>query len=70
MSVMDWVGTIGAVWLAVSILLGIAWALVGRQIFRKPVWRDDIYEPVDDATNGVVTNLDKVTERRNRHGGA
>lgn len=41
MNVMDWAGTIGAIWLAVSILLGIAWALVGRRIFRKPPHPND-----------------------------
>lgn len=36
MSFMDWVGTVGAIWLAVSILVGICWALAGKRIFRKP----------------------------------
>lgn len=36
MSVMDWVGTVGAIWLAVSILLAVAWALGGKRIFRTP----------------------------------
>jgi hypothetical protein len=36
MSVMDWVGTVGAIWLAVSILLAVAWWLSGRRVFRKP----------------------------------
>lgn len=35
-SFMDVVGTIGAVWLAVSILLAVAWALGGKRIFRLP----------------------------------
>lgn len=36
MSVMDWVGTAGAIWLAVSILLATGWAVAGKRIFRKP----------------------------------
>lgn len=36
MSVMDWVGTVGAIWLAVSLLVGIFWALAGKRIFRNP----------------------------------
>lgn len=36
MSVMDWVGTVGAIWLAVSILAAIGWALSAKRIFRKP----------------------------------
>lgn len=31
-----WVGAIAAGWFTASILLGIAWATVGRRIFRKP----------------------------------
>lgn len=34
--VLDVVGTIGAIWLAVSILVGLFWVLAGRRIFRKP----------------------------------
>ena len=55
MSVMDVVGTIGAIWLAVSILLGIAWALGGKRIFRQPPpppARGDIYEPIDVVFTG------------------
>lgn len=33
MSFIDWVGTIGAIWLAVSILVAIFWGLVGRRVF-------------------------------------
>ena len=51
-AVLNVVGTIGAIWLAVSILLGIAWALGGRRIFRNPPLPGDIYEPIDDDRNG------------------
>lgn len=36
MSVWDWVGTIGAIWLAVSFVVAIGWVLSGKRIFRKP----------------------------------
>lgn len=60
---MDVVGTIGAIWLAVSILLALAWALGGRKIFRKP--------PVQ-PTAAPVIRLDgkRVDEALRRNGGA
>lgn len=35
-AVLKVVGTIGAIWLAVSILVAVFWGLAGRKIFRKP----------------------------------
>lgn len=34
--VLKWAGIVGAVWLSVSILVAVGWALIGRRIFRKP----------------------------------
>lgn len=62
MSFMDWVGTIGAIWLAVSILLAVAWALGGRRIFRKP--------PMPNVCVSEQTVADIVHEMRRRNGGA
>ena len=55
-----------AIWGAVSILTAVAWALVGKRIFRQPpriVIKFD--EDAGDMTDSVVTEL----KRRNRMGG-
>lgn len=36
MGVLKWVGLIAAGWFALSILVGVAWALGGRRILRQP----------------------------------
>ena len=36
MGVWEWVTAVLAIWGAVSILTAVAWALVGKRIFRKP----------------------------------
>lgn len=36
MSAWDVVGAVGAIWLAVSILAAVGWALIGKRIFRQP----------------------------------
>jgi hypothetical protein len=35
-AVLKWIGIVGAAWLLLSILTAVAWALVGKRIFRKP----------------------------------
>lgn len=65
-AVLKVVGTIGAIWLTVSILLAVAWALGGKRIFRKPPTKVVINgEPTDKTVNDVITEL----ERRNRTNG-
>ena len=75
MSVMDWVGTIGAIWLAVSILLGIAWALGGKRIFRQPpqpprIVRTDGEPMSQNEANAVRKIIELDAELRGRKGGA
>jgi len=36
MGVWEWVTAVLAIWGAVSILTAVAWALVGKRIFRRP----------------------------------
>ncbi|HEY9371980.1 hypothetical protein [Streptomyces sp.] len=36
MGIWGWVQAIATGWFVVSILLAVAWALVGKRIFRKP----------------------------------
>jgi len=66
MGVWEWVTAVLAIWGAVSILAAVAWALVGKRIFRQPpriVIKFD--EDAGDMTDSVVTEL----KRRNRMGG-
>lgn len=70
MNVLNVVGTIGAIWLAVSILLAVAWALGGKRIFRtppQPPIKIDVPRGADmqDVTDRVVAEL----ERRDRMNG-
>lgn len=52
MSFMDWVGTVGAVWLAVSIVAAVAWAVAGRRVFRKPP-----VHPVSESTAKALADF-------------
>ncbi len=66
MSVWGWVQAIATGWFVLSILAAVAWALVGKRIFRQPpriVIKFD--EDAGDVTDSVVTEL----KRRNRIGG-
>lgn len=72
MSFTDWLGTIGAVWLAVSILLAAAWVLVGRRIFRKPPAPPKVQDALTTATrrgdmDAVIAELKR---RERKRGGA
>jgi hypothetical protein len=60
-AVLNWAGIVGAVWLAVSILLGLFWAVAGRRIFRKPPQPP---AAKGDDVNGVVFTGDFDTDRR------
>ena len=65
-AVLKWAGIIGAVWLAVSILAAVFWAVAGRRIFRKPPERPPLRGFIDrDAVNNVVAEIN----RRNRQNG-
>lgn len=69
-AVLNVLGTIGAIWLAVSILAAIFWGLIGRRIFRKPPQPPIKIEvprgaDMQDVTDRVVAEL----ERRDRMNG-
>ena len=69
-AVLNVAGTIGAIWLAVSILVAVAWALGGKRIFRKPPKPPIKIEvprgaDMQDVTDRVVAEL----ERRDRMNG-
>jgi hypothetical protein len=67
MGIWGWVQAIATGWFVLSILAAVAWALVGKRIFRQPpriVIKFD--EDAGDVVDSVVTEL----KRRNRMGGA
>ena len=67
-AVLKWAGIVGAAWLALSILLAVAWALGGKRVFRKPPTITITNERVTDRD---VTDLVKELNRRNNmRGGA
>lgn len=59
MSVMDWVGTVAMIWLAVSILIAAGWALAGKRIFRKPP-RPEVRVPHYDFEHHVCIKCEKA----------
>ena len=52
--VLKWVGAIGAIWFAASILVAVAWWRI-RAVFDKPVPKPD---------NSHLTSLDEVRDSR------
>lgn len=61
MSFWGWAAAIGAGWFTASVLLAVAWGLVGKRIFRKPpqppriVRRDG--EPMSQNELNAVRNI-------------
>ena len=66
-AVLKWVTAILAIWGAVSILVAIFWALVGRKIFRKPPPRivhfHDQVDPDEQVKAGLRSVLKSMRER-------
>lgn len=67
-AVLNVVGTIGAIWLAISILLALAWALGGRKIFRRRPAQPAV--SVFDSTDTVSKVITELNRRNRRNGGA
>lgn len=69
-AVLKWAGIVGAIWLAVSILVAVFWAAVGRTIVRRPTpppmqtWTTRDADSID-----VEHVVSEVTRRDQLNGG-
>ena len=68
MSVWGWVQAIATGWFVLSIVLAVAWALVGRRIFRTPPQPPQMKIVTDDTDRAAAEVINEIRRWQRTNG--